>query len=104
MTVCQQTYASEGGEVFLFPTYQVAVPGKPYDWAALNRARIPTVEDEADGEEVGRFVQHFATLFDVGYSTLAMGGTYATLSRPDLLLLAGYKVVSPECIAGLMEY
>ncbi len=87
----------------LYATYQVAAPGKPYDWATLDRARVPSVEEEDVSEEVGRFVQHWATLFDMTYAEFAGGGTTATFSRPDLLLLAGYKIVSPECVGGIME-
>ncbi len=86
-----------------YATYQVATPGKPYDWGALNRARTPSVIGDPDREEVGRFVQHWATVFDMAYFMDTTGGTLSNLSHPDLLLLAGYKIVSPECVGIVPE-
>ncbi len=106
VTICEQKgNLAEGADPAdtVYPTHQVATPGKPYNWKVLDDAlQLSGVKDETDGEEVGRFVQHWATMVDMSYYMDAAGGTGATCSRPDLLLLAGYKVVTPEGVGDIM--
>ncbi len=96
--VMRSDWADEGAQGFA--TQQVAAPGKPYNWVALANATKPeaTETDGEYGEEVGRFVQHWATLLKVQYMPTGSSGALPTSDlRPQLSLLAGYKVVSPEC-------
>lgn len=81
-----------------FATAQMAAPGRPYDWPTLAQAVAPGIADAA-GPEVGRFLQHWATVLKMNYDCEGSGGTEATMGRPESLLAMGYKVVSPESIA-----
>ncbi len=85
-----------------FATLQIAAPGKPYNWEVLANATNPefTDADGVYGEEVGRFIQHWATLLKVRYIPSGSSSAMPTELRPQLSLFAGYKVISPECVSA----
>ncbi len=87
-----------------YATSQVATPGKPYDWGVLSEAIFPAATDEVNGGEVGRFMQHWAALIKVDYDNSGSAGGFGTNARPELLLLAGYKVVTPEGVGDEIVY
>ncbi len=81
---------------YSFATHQVAAPGEPYDWKTIAASISLDLTDEKNGEEVGRFVQHWATLAKMIYLSDGTSGAYSTNIRPHLSRLAGYKIVFPE--------
>ncbi len=98
------THDYHEGSYTTYATSQVATPGKPYDWGILSEATSPAATDEVNGDEVGRFMQHWAALAKVHYASGGSASGWGTNVRPELLLLAGYKVVTPEGVGDEIVY
>lgn len=90
--------SQKSGDSSSLASWQVAVPGEPYDWASIgSRVSESTYgyADEPYGAEVARLIQHWGTGSSMTYWRTLTGATTTAYAVDDVLEEAfGYQMVA----------